>query len=355
MGEFTGERVIPGQVDPDLWNEHVARYAFAARRAAGKRVLDAGCGVGYGAARLAAVARQVVGLDLAPEAVQAARRHYSGARLEFLQADCRRLPFRARSFDLVTAFEVIEHLQDWERLLVETRRILTKDGVLLLSTPNRLYYAETRDEPNPFHAHEFDYQEFSAALGSHFPHVRVFEQNHAASIVFSRPQPDGVETAFEPGRDDPAASHFFVAICSARSLDAGPTFIYVPASGNVLRERGRHIALLESELAQKNAWLEETKKNLDELHRSHQALEEESAAQRRRAEQLVRDLEAENLRKTQWAQQVEAEVERLKGLLEKAQQELHEQTQWALKLDAERSEILANYQRLDEEATRLRN
>src|ERR1017187_819804 len=44
--EFTGERVIPGRVDADLLNEHMARYAFAARLARGKRVLDAGCGAG---------------------------------------------------------------------------------------------------------------------------------------------------------------------------------------------------------------------------------------------------------------------------------------------------------------------
>ena len=53
--EFTGERVIPGQVDADLLNEHLARYAFAARLARGKRVLDAGCGAGYGAAELARI------------------------------------------------------------------------------------------------------------------------------------------------------------------------------------------------------------------------------------------------------------------------------------------------------------
>ena len=59
--EFTGERVVPGQVDADLWNEHLARYAFAAPLAPGKRVLDAGCGSGYGSAELARTARTVVG------------------------------------------------------------------------------------------------------------------------------------------------------------------------------------------------------------------------------------------------------------------------------------------------------
>ena len=59
MTEFTGERLIPGQVDVDLFNEHMARYTFAVRFAGGKRVLDAGCGAGYGSAELAAVAEAV--------------------------------------------------------------------------------------------------------------------------------------------------------------------------------------------------------------------------------------------------------------------------------------------------------
>ena len=61
--EFTGERVVPGQTDVDLMNEHLARYGFAESLVAGKRVLDAGCGVGYGSARLARSADRVVGLD----------------------------------------------------------------------------------------------------------------------------------------------------------------------------------------------------------------------------------------------------------------------------------------------------
>ena len=65
MSEFTGERVIPGQVDVDLLNEHLARYSFAARLARGKRVLDAGCGAGYGSAELARSAESVVGVDVA--------------------------------------------------------------------------------------------------------------------------------------------------------------------------------------------------------------------------------------------------------------------------------------------------
>src|ERR1041385_2327885 len=86
LAEFTGERLIPGEVDVDLLNEHMARYTFAARLARGKRVLDAGCGAGYGAAALAETADSVAGVDVAEEAIEFARAHYQAGNLRFEQA-----------------------------------------------------------------------------------------------------------------------------------------------------------------------------------------------------------------------------------------------------------------------------
>ena len=112
MKEFTGERVIPGLVDDELWDEHVARYAFASRLASGKRVLDIGCGNGYGVAQMARTAAFAVGIDSAAEAADAI----------FVQASATALPFKPESFDLITAFEVIEHLNAWEQMLAEATR-----------------------------------------------------------------------------------------------------------------------------------------------------------------------------------------------------------------------------------------
>src|SRR5262249_57123529 len=86
LAEFTGERVIPGQVDIDLLNEHIARYAFAARLARGKRVLDAGCGAGYGSAELARWAQSVTGVDVSCEAIDFARENYPLPNVRFEQA-----------------------------------------------------------------------------------------------------------------------------------------------------------------------------------------------------------------------------------------------------------------------------
>ena len=66
--------------------------------------------------------------------------------VRFLQASCEALPFADASFDLVAAFEVIEHLEHWQRTSDEARRVLKPAGVLLVSTPNKAYYAESRAE-----------------------------------------------------------------------------------------------------------------------------------------------------------------------------------------------------------------
>jgi len=125
VSEFTGERVVPGHVNDDLWAEHVARYAFAARLATNARVLDIGCGTGYGTAELAQHALSATGIDISDDAIVYAGEHYPLPNARFLAASAVAVPFLPASFDLITAFEVIEHLNSWSELLMEARRNLS--------------------------------------------------------------------------------------------------------------------------------------------------------------------------------------------------------------------------------------
>ncbi len=270
LSEFTGERVIPGLVDDNLFNEHLARYRFAARFSEGAHVLDAGCGSGYGIAEFSQAA-SVTAFDVAAEAVSHARENFSRPGVRFLQASCDSLPFADASFDLLTAFEVIEHLERWPQLLTEAARVLRPSGVLLVSTPNQSYYAESRAAagPNPFHCHEFEYAEFEAALYAVFPHVRLWTQNHAEAIVFAPAHPSG-GTLDAPGNAAPETAHFFLAACSHSSLAANDVHAWLPSTANLLREREHHIAKLEGELAKKDAWLRQLTADHSRLQLTHE-------------------------------------------------------------------------------------
>ncbi|MGO9009111.1 MAG: methyltransferase domain-containing protein [Bryobacteraceae bacterium] len=337
MAEFTGERLIPGQVDVDLLNEHLARYAFAARLAHGKRTLDAGCGAGYGSAELAAHADSVTGADLAAEAVEFASAHYRLPNLAFEQASCDRLPHPDACFDLVVAFEVIEHLERWHEFLLEARRVLAPGGQLIVSTPNKLYYTESRGThgANPFHVHEFDFEEFRGALQSVFPHVTLFLENHVEGVTFQPHQVgDTVETRVDAGDPLPDESHFFVAVCAHRPQIGNPTFVYVPRAANVLRERERHIALLDAEIAQKNQWLEKAQQDLAEFERKQRKLLDELEQSNQWADALNRELEERRARVDKLQQELAREQENAQAQIRQLEQELAQKTEWARNIDA---------------------
>lgn len=344
MSEFTGERVIPGQVDVDLLNEHMARYTFAARLARGKRVLDAGCGAGYGSAELARAAERVVGVDRAPEAIEFARAHYAAANVSFEEGSCEALPHADASFELVVAFEVIEHLENWRGFLREVRRVLAPNGQLVVSTPNKLYYTESRgaDGANPFHVHEFDFEEFRAELTAVFPHVSLFLENHVEGFTF-QPQEAGhtAEVRVDAGDPAPDESHFFVAVCANRPQTGNPTFVYVPRAANVLREREHHIDLLQKELDEKNRWLAAAQSELAEMTRQYAKLEGELEKSNRWAGDLNRELEDRHARvaalQTEMAQEQEKAremAESYEAKVSELETDIRSKIKWALDVEA---------------------
>ena len=367
MPEFTGERVIPGLVDIDLFNEHVARYRFAARWARGRSVLDAGCGSGYGTAEFGDAAF-VIGMDVSFEAVGIARESFARPHVRFLAGACENLPFAAASFDLMTAFEVIEHLEHWRELLDEAKRVLKPAGVFLVSTPNKAWYTESRAEagPNPFHRHEFEYAEFENALREVFPHVRLWTQNHAESIVFAPLNP--AEATLEAA-GDPTPEHagFFLAACGSLPIESREVYAWVPSSSNILREREHHIAKLEGELRKKDEWLEEFSRNHAGLQRAHDLTLAELEARNEWATRLngqlderiarVIELQQEAEDRLSWIGALEAEITAARANSERLEAELAARTAWALSLDEQletRSEQMRLHdQRLNEYAERI--
>jgi SAM-dependent methyltransferase len=168
------ERIVPDETSPGIVALHLKRYEFARPWCGGRTVLDAGCGVGYGAAHLAEVAASVVGVDRDEDAIAYARERYARPNVEFRVGKLLDLDAADGSFDVVCSFETIEHLDDVEAFLAEVVRVLRPEGVFLVSTPR---VDETTASPeNPFHRLELSASDFEALLRRFFGEVELYGQ-----------------------------------------------------------------------------------------------------------------------------------------------------------------------------------
>lgn len=184
--KFTGERYLPTEAG-QIRHEHLHRYAWCQSLATGRDVLDIACGEGYGSAMLASQARSVCGVDISQEAVtHAADTYKTLGNLRFILGDAAKIPLPDDSIDLVVSFETIEHHDRHDEMLAEIRRVLRADGILVISSPNRVVYSELAGYHNEFHVKELDFKEFDAVLKTQFPIVEYFGQRLAVgSAIFT--------------------------------------------------------------------------------------------------------------------------------------------------------------------------
>jgi SAM-dependent methyltransferase len=155
-----GERHLPA-LDPESVNHyrHLTAYHFALRFAQGRRILDYGCGTGYGANLVLRKGdpAAVCALDVGAETVTYCVRNYPGFAGRTVQVAPGLVPLRSGSVDLVLLFQTIEHVADDVGLLRELGRVLAPDGRVLITTPNVAFSGGDPDHPlNPFHLREYD-------------------------------------------------------------------------------------------------------------------------------------------------------------------------------------------------------
>ena len=192
---LTGERTVPGLDVENYWfRRHEVVYQALAQRCAGREVLEAGCGEGYGADLIAGVAQKVIALDYDEATVAHVRARYP--RVDVRHANLTELPLADSSVDVVVNFQVIEHLWDQPRFVSECIRVLRPTGLLMISTPNRITFTPGRDTPiNPFHTRELNADELTqllvdAGFGSvamsgvfHGPRLAEMDARHGGSII----------------------------------------------------------------------------------------------------------------------------------------------------------------------------
>jgi SAM-dependent methyltransferase len=291
------ERFVPSRHGALMTHEHSHRYALAAALLRGARVLDLGSGSGYGARLLREAGARVTGLDLDAAAVRLA------APAVRASAEC--LPFADASFDAVVCFEMIEHVPRPERVADEIARVLGRNGIALVSTPDRSIYTERAGNRNPYHLREMTRAEFAALLAARFPAVALYGQSVWSGSWLAQLDAAGeasdarsrrvqvVALAADPDVPrapwvDPASAGFptplyLVALC-ARSAASLQRYARRVGVDNVLHDReqrliGEHFQMAET-LAQRDGEIE--------AHAAHAGNVEALA---RRAEERVAALE----------------------------------------------------------------
>jgi 2-polyprenyl-3-methyl-5-hydroxy-6-metoxy-1,4-benzoquinol methylase len=139
---------------------HRKRYEFARKFIKpGDRVLDLGCGVGYGCTILAEKASRVVGIDIAPEAIEQACRDYARPNIEYILQDCNNGFISAEPFDWVTAFEVVEHVDDALPMFKMAYKVLVPGGGIICSSPNGVLQILGMNTENPYHKKHYTPEE----------------------------------------------------------------------------------------------------------------------------------------------------------------------------------------------------
>lgn len=307
---FTGERFIPG-TGGAIELEHLHRYAFARQACEGKAVLDIACGEGYGSAMLAQVARSVIGVDIAAEAVEHARRRYTRPGVSFKVGSCAAIPLDEASVDVVVSFETIEHHDEHEEMLSEIRRVLKPGGLMILSSPERFEYSERPATTNEFHVHELYRYEFVELVGRHFPYSEIYDQKvlfgsailaessacHSRSLHTAEPF-----DATTPGLARPV---YLIAVASDSPLAPLPTGVFEqPLTESAewkwwldtVRDRDAkihkidaHVRALESELARAENDRGALAQTAEQLNTTHSHLQSVRADFLRTQDQLGRE------------------------------------------------------------------
>ena len=142
------------------------------------KCLEIGCGDGLSTSFLKNKVPFLISLDLSEKRIRIAKKINNDVM--FVLADARKLPFKDAVFDSICAFEVIEHLptrEDHVKFLSEIKRVLSKKGTFLISTPNKplfRIYCWLLRERHSTHFSELNYFQFKSILRKHFSFVRIY-------------------------------------------------------------------------------------------------------------------------------------------------------------------------------------
>ena len=281
MLDFTGERYMTNLDLPEISYEHWHRYIWLQKLVANKQVLDVACGEGYGSRLLAEVAKHVIGVDVSEDTVTYASSKYLRANLEFRHGSAADIPIDGEQlFDIIISFETIEHLDepDQHKFMAEAKRLLRPDGLLFISTPNRLLYSDIPKYANEFHRREFYPQEFIRFLKSYFTSMHVFAQRvypvsylwplEKGEPIVDEYQLEFVGSHFQPVYGDKKEGVFLVIACTNASDSTISTLsrqsLLIDISDQAIGQRKALVEEQDVAIKRLRQWIDERDQHLEQ-------------------------------------------------------------------------------------------
>ncbi|MEN2489816.1 class I SAM-dependent methyltransferase [Flavobacterium sp. B11] len=189
MKKWTGERLETFIQTRDSI-EHLHRYAIVSDYITGKVVLDIACGEGYGSNLMAKNASFVYGVDIDVDTIDKAKSKYQKENLEFRIGRADKIPLESNSIDVVVSFETLEHHDKHQEMMVEVKRVLRKDGLLIISTPDKLHYSDGRNFKNEFHVKELYKEDFKKLIMTYFDKMQVLTQVYCGGMSIIQDETD---------------------------------------------------------------------------------------------------------------------------------------------------------------------
>jgi len=169
----TGERILPTQKDEVsiVFSRHKFAYEYVQQFVENKTVIDVGCGTGYGCKIFAEKATIVYGIDHDKEAISYCKQKYPAPNITYIEMDINSTVLD-RQFDIATAFQVIEHIQNLSKFIERLKQIVKPNGVIFISTPN-VKQPQKGKVQNPFHFNEMNYVQFRKLISDNFSSFEI--------------------------------------------------------------------------------------------------------------------------------------------------------------------------------------